>query len=468
MTGALDDRDTMTSPAARLGSRARVRLLRVLPVAGARPTTIALDREPVEIGRPGHARSVAVTDPEVSRLHARVVRDGDGWAVVDHGSHNGTFVGGVRVERAALHDGALIRVGKTLIVYVEGELSPAGEPEPPPGTALAGTSLATLQLHGEIGLVAPHPVAVLVLGETGAGKEVIAHEIHRRSGRGGAFVAVNCAAISPLLAESELFGHVPGAFTGATRAAEGLFAAADGGTLFLDEVGELPAELQPKLLRALASAEVRAVGATAARRVDVRIVAATLRDLAGAGEDGFRADLLNRLSGWQIRVPPLRARRDDIIAIAAGYLARRQAPALSADAAEALVLHDWPGNVRELERVLAAALIRATGAAPRAELGVEHLPGELAARLGPRLGPELGLAPAELAPAQAVPLAIAAPPDLVPTGDELAAALTRYDGNIARVAEHFHKDRHQIYRWARRHGIDLDRFRPDTPRDRPA
>jgi transcriptional regulator with GAF, ATPase, and Fis domain len=452
-----DERDTMTSPSARVGGKLRVRLLRVLPVAGARPATIAVDGTPLELGRVGHARGLAVTDPEVSRLHALVVPEGDGWAIVDQGSHNGTFVDGVRCERAALRDGALIRIGKTLVLYVDTEMATAGELDAPSGTPLLGTSIATLHLHGEIALVAAHPVPVLVLGETGVGKEVIAREIHRRSQRPGAFVAVNCAAISPQLAESELFGHVAGAFTGATRAADGLFVAADGGTLFLDEIGELPIDLQPKLLRALASAEVRAVGATVARRVDVRIVAATLRDLdGGVAADSFRADLLNRLSGWQLRVPPLRQRREDVIAIAAGYLGQRQAPALSADAAEALVLHDWPGNVRELERVLAAALIRAGNAAPSSELGLDHLPPAITARLGPRLEHAPAAAPA-------IPLAIAAPGHLTPTRDELAAALTRYEGNVARVAEHFEKDRQQVYRWARRYGIDLGAFRPDEP-----
>jgi sigma-54 dependent transcriptional regulator, acetoin dehydrogenase operon transcriptional activator AcoR len=452
-----DERDTMTSPPARVNARMRARLLRVLPVSGARPVTLAVDQAPIEIGRIGHARSLTLTDPEVSRLHAMVVPDGEAWVVVDQASHNGTFVDGVRTARAPLRDGTLIRIGKTLILYVEAEMTTTDVLEAPAGTSLLGSSMAMLHLHNEIALVAPHAVPVLVLGETGAGKEVIAREIHRRSGRTGAFIAVNCAAISPLLAESEFFGHVPGAFTGATRAAEGLFAAAEGGTLFLDEIGELPIDLQPKLLRALANAEIRAVGASVARRVDVRIVAATLRDLDGSvAADSFRADLLNRLSGWQLKVPALRQRREDIVAIAAGILARRQAPALSADAGEALVLHDWPGNVRELERVLAAALIRASNAPPKSELGLEHLPAEIASRLGPRIEPAATAGPM-------IPLAIAAPGNLTPTRDELVAALTRYGGNVARVAEHFEKDRQQVYRWARRYGLDLGAFRDDEP-----
>jgi transcriptional regulator with GAF, ATPase, and Fis domain len=286
------------------------------------------------------------------------------------------------------------------------------------------------------------------------GKELVAEEIHRRSGRAGAFVPINCAAISPQLAESELFGHVAGAFTGAAKAADGLFVAADGGTLFLDEIGELPLDLQPKLLRALAKGEVRAVGSSVARTVDVRVVAATLRDLVDdVAAQAFRADLFNRLSGWRVSVPPLRARKDDLIAIAGALLHRRAAPPLSVDAAEALLLHGWPGNVRELEQVLAAAVIRASGAAPGATLTLEHLPPELVRPLHDRLGRAASDGPAQL------PLAVAVERDQTPTRHELCAALTRYDGNVARVAEHFAKDRQQVYRWAKRYDLDLASFR---------
>jgi transcriptional regulator with GAF, ATPase, and Fis domain len=346
----------------------RVRLLRVLPVGGARPATLVLDGAPIEIGRAGHVSGpLALDDTEVSRVHARIESDGAGWSIVDAVSRNGTFVDGARVERMPLRDGSLIRIGRTLIVFVDEDVRVGDRLDAPADTRIAGTSLAMLRVHAEIALVARHTVPVLVLGESGAGKELVAEEIHVRSGRRGELVAVNCAAISPHLAESELFGHVAGAFTGATRAADGLFVAADGGTLFLDEIGELPAELQPKLLRALATGEVRAVGSSVTRKVDVRVVAATLRDLDGAVERGaFRGDLYHRLAGWRIAVPPLRTRRDDVIAIANELLARKQAPPLTADAAEALALHDWPGNVRELEHVLAAAIVRGDPARPPA------------------------------------------------------------------------------------------------------
>jgi len=445
---------TATSPPARGRSATRVRVLRVIGVAGRRPATVMLESSPLTIGREGHvAGPLAIADVEASRAHAIVEPDGDRWFVVDQQSRNGTFVDGARAERAELRDGAVIRVGKTLLLYTDAEVRPTDGVAAPGDTALIGASLAMLRVHGDIAMVAPHEVPVLVLGETGVGKELVAEEIHRRSGRPGAFVPVNCAAISPQLAESELFGHVPGAFTGATKAADGLFVAADRGTLFLDEIGELPLDLQPKLLRALAKGEVRAVGSSTSRTVDVRVIAATLRDLGSdVAATTFRADLFNRLSGWRVVVPPLRERRDDVIAIAGAYLQRRAAPPLSVDAAEVLMLHDWPGNVRELEQVLATAVIRTGGLPPGSELGVEHLPVELAARLGDRV--REGVA----APA-AVPLAVTVARDVVPNRDELIAALERYDGNVARVAEHFEKDRQQVYRWARRYGIDLEQFR---------
>ncbi|MBV8757103.1 MAG: sigma 54-interacting transcriptional regulator [Deltaproteobacteria bacterium] len=419
----------------------RVQLLRVI---GARTTNIVLEDEPVEIGREAQ---IALDDPEASRRHARVEPVESGWQIVDLGSHNGTYVDGARVTTARLQHGSVIRAGKTLIVFVDAQLPDGRMPLPALGSKIVGDSIAALRLHGEIDLVAAQPVSVLVLGETGVGKELVAQEIHRRSRRSGAFVAVNCAAIARELAESELFGHVPGAFTGAARASDGLFVAAEGGTLFLDEVGELPPDLQPKLLRALATGEIRPVGSSNARTVDVRVVAATLRDLDEAVRaDTFRADLMNRLAGWKITVPTLRERRDDIFAIASLFLRRHGNLALSTDAIEALLVHDWPGNVRELERTIAAAAVRAQAARSGVELA--HLPTELAARLS---GRAIADAP------RTAPILV--PAGAMPTREELTALLEQMDGNVARVAEHLGKDRQQIYRWAKRYGLDVESFR---------
>jgi len=206
---------------------------------------------------------------------------------------------------------------------------------------------------------------VLVTGETGTGKELVARALHFEGSRGGGpFVTVNCSAIAANLIESELFGHARGAFTGADRQRAGLFAAADGGTLFLDEIGELPLPLQPKLLRVIQEGEVRPVGETQPRRVDVRVVAATARDLkTEICEKRFRDDLYYRLAVVEIHLPPLRERREDIALLAEHFITRlaaregRPAPQLTASAREVLTDYSWPGNVRELENFIEKTMI---------------------------------------------------------------------------------------------------------------
>jgi anaerobic nitric oxide reductase transcription regulator len=254
---------------------------------------------------------------------------------------------------------------------------------------LIGTSPAAERLRHELALVGPSELAVLVHGETGAGKEIAARAVHAASRRAdGPFRQFNCAAVPEQLAESELFGHLRGAFTGATADRAGKFETADGGTLFLDEVGELPLAVQPKLLRALQSGEIQRVGSDRILKVDVRVVAATNRDLPAAVAAGrFRADLYHRLAVYPLRVPPLRERASDVPLLAGHFLEREAARhglrslRLDAEAREALSAYAWPGNVRELEHVVmraalrAAALARANGAAEaivgRAELGAD-------------------------------------------------------------------------------------------------
>jgi two-component system response regulator AtoC len=225
--------------------------------------------------------------------------------------------------------------------------------------------------------VAPFPSTVLITGESGSGKEAIARTIHRSSPRvGRAFVAVNCGAIPENLLESELFGHEKGAFTGADRAREGVFEEADGGTLFLDEIGELPLSLQVKLLRAVQERSIRRVGGTGERAVDVRVLAATARDLIEEVKSGrFRDDLFYRINVVQIHVPPLRTRPEDIPLLAEHFLrlhARRlriDAPELTRSVLPVLAAYPWPGNVRELENVLERALVLSGG-----HITEEHLP----------------------------------------------------------------------------------------------
>jgi anaerobic nitric oxide reductase transcription regulator len=247
-----------------------------------------------------------------------------------------------------------------------------------------GRSPAAERLQRDIDMVAASDLPVLIVGETGVGKEVVAHQLHQRSSRRDeALIQVNCAALPESIAESELFGHVQGAFTGATRDRAGKFEIAHGATLFLDEIGELPVTLQPKLLRALQQGEIQRIGDDRVHRVDARVIAATNRDLekeVGAGR--FRADLYHRLAVYPLRVPPLRERAEDIPLLAAHCLdqARRRLGLgplrLSPRAREALMAADWPGNVRELENVLNRAALRARAVVGDREtivLGPEHL-----------------------------------------------------------------------------------------------
>lgn len=229
-----------------------------------------------------------------------------------------------------------------------------------------------------IAKVAPHRTTVLITGPSGTGKEVLARELHRLSRRSASpFVAVNCAAIPEALLESELFGHVRGAFTGAVGDHAGLFAQAEGGTIFLDEIGDLPAALQVKLLRVLQNGEIRRVGDRSSRRVDARVVAATARDLEGAiGIGQFREDLFYRLNVVSVRIPPLAERPEDVPPLIRHLLDRHAGgagraggalPAIAPEAMRALLEHDWPGNVRELENALERAVVLAQGGAIRLE-----------------------------------------------------------------------------------------------------
>jgi two-component system response regulator HydG len=230
---------------------------------------------------------------------------------------------------------------------------------------MIGSSAAMKEIYSKIHRVAPTSATVLVLGETGTGKELAARAIHQESPRASnALVSVNCAAIPETLIEAELFGHEKGAFTGAASMREGLVAAADGGTLFLDEIGELPLEAQARLLRVLQEGEVRPIGAVESRKVDVRLIAATHRDLAKLAREGkFREDLYYRVNVVQLKLPPLRERGKDILALAETFVKRYCAElgkpqlSLSPEAVQAITTYTWPGNIRELENAIQRAVI---------------------------------------------------------------------------------------------------------------
>jgi len=256
------------------------------------------------------------------------------------------------------------------------ELRSSGEQQ-----QIIGDSTAIKQVLHQVETLATVASPVLIQGETGTGKELIARALHEHSPRAKApFVAVNCSALSPQLVESELFGHRKGAFTGATQNHPGLFYAANGGTLFLDEIGELPLEFQPKLLRALQEKEILAVGETKPRKIDVRIIAATAKNLKESIEQGnFREDLYYRLAVVELTVPTLRSRKEDIPSLCAYFLQKiatregRPIPRLTSDANEALQNYSWPGNVRELQNVIEKTLIFCRGI----QICTANLPSEI-------------------------------------------------------------------------------------------
>jgi len=397
---------------------------------------------------------VGVPDRKMSEAHARILLAPGGASIEDLGSTNGTLVNGARVERATLVGGDVLEVGHTLFVY--------GEVLERPGWHLADLDsekaadalpgLSTLDpVHAtkldRLKRVAASSVSIVLLGETGTGKEVLARAVHALSQRPGPFVAINCGAIPATLVESLLSGHVKGSFSGAERDELGLIRSAQFGTLFLDEIGDLPAASQAALLRVLQEGEVTPVGATRAAKVDLRVVSATHRPLDDLMERGeFRRDLYGRLAGFAYNLPPLRDRRVDVGLLVAALLRSpkvQQADALRfrADAARAMLLYDWPLNVRELEQCLVTSSVLA-------EEGLVHLedfpPGVVEAALPPSVSGETRAA---------------ADRDEA-LRRELLLRLAEARGNMSEVARAMGKARQQIQRWVRRFGIDADAFKP--------
>ncbi len=303
---------------------------------------------------------LVLKDPAVSGLHCELSHDELGIRVKDLGSRNGTFVDGVRVLDAVLTGPARLSLGATDVDFAPGSVAveltaSAAESFGP----LVGKSVLMRELFAQLEAFAATDSTVLVNGETGVGKELVAEALAQASARAdGPLVVVDCSALAPTLVESELFGHEKGAFTGATAARAGVFERAHGGTVFLDEVGELPLELQPRLLRVLERREVQRLGGKAPVPVDVRIVAATHRRLEEEVNRGrFRADLFYRLSVLRVEVPPLRDRREDLPLLVAHFAG----PGFEVGAAtlERFARHDWPGNVRELRNAVERLKARA-------------------------------------------------------------------------------------------------------------
>jgi transcriptional regulator with GAF, ATPase, and Fis domain len=360
----------------------------------------------------------------------------------DLGSKNGSLVNGSQKRSVVLADGDWLQVGHTLLVFRAALPTRLNAPVDLVAT-LRVPALATLiprlaaQLD-KLSLAAVSAVPVLLISETGTGKELLARAVHALSGRVGDFVAVNCGGLPATLVESVLFGHKRGAFSGAVADQPGLFRAANGGTLLLDEVGDLPPPAQAVILRALQDGEVLPVGATQPTHVDVRVVAATHRDLEACVAAGtFREDLLARLSGFTFRLPSLRERREDMGLLIGALLrpvaqSQGYAPALSPEAGMALLRHPWPRNVRELEKCLSHAVALAGGG----RIEVEHLPE------GVRNGE--------------IPARRSSDDEL---RERLLTLLRDNDGNVSLVAAALHTSRSQVHRWMKRFGMVADTFR---------
>jgi DNA-binding NtrC family response regulator len=330
-----------------------------------RPTarSVFFDGEFCRVGT--HASNdLVLQDPAVSRFHCRLLREEGAWRVRDWGSLNGTRLEGVRIRDADLPIETTLSLGDSIVrVRSVAPAEQAVVPMIPAFGQLAGTSMPMRKLFALLEKVGPSDINVLIEGESGTGKELVANEIVQRSPRGDKpFVVVDCGAISPSLVESELFGHLRGSFTGADRDRVGAFESADGGTVFLDEVGELPLELQPKLLRAIEAREIRRVGETRPRKVNVRVVSATNRDLEREVNRGrFREDLYFRLAVMSVRVPPLRERLEDLIILIRVFLQALGVPdeerLFTPPVLTEMARHDWPGNVRELRNYVERSVV---------------------------------------------------------------------------------------------------------------
>jgi DNA-binding NtrC family response regulator len=404
-----------------------------------------IDVDPVVVGRDDGA-NISIEDPEVSAIHCELRAMDQGILVRDLGSTNGTYIGPTRIHEAVITTLTDITLGGTRIT-----VEPSTKQRVDVGFAdhfgpLVGTSPKMRRVFGILEKVAATPLSVIILGETGTGKEVLAKAIHDHSPRKGKpFVVLDCASIPPTLAESLLFGQEKGSppgSTGATEGRKGAFAEANEGTLFLDELGELPMDLQPKVLRALSEKQVKRVGGTTTEPIDVRVLAATRRDLGAEMNAGrFRSDLYFRIAQVRIELPALRERLADLPFLVEDICKRvdreEQAPAVLAWIEQRLASHDWPGNVRELVNVVSvAATLADTPGAIDDVLTLARSPGEAAS------GPATAFGEAKR-------MAIAGF-----ERDYFIGLAKRAKGNVSEMARQSGMERHHVRAYLRKYGVD--------------
>jgi two-component system response regulator GlrR len=419
-----------------------IRRFRVVVTAGpAQGRTWAEAAERCALG--SHPSSdLVLDDPTVSRFHCELTIAGDRLRLRDLGSRNGTWVGGATIGEGTIGGGTTLVLGQSQVrIDVDAAQAQLDASDREAFGSLVGASPRMRELFHQLEKIAASDATVLVEGETGTGKEGVAESLHEASTRArtGKFVVIDCGAIPANLLESELFGHEVGAFTGATTRRIGAFEDASGGTLFLDEIGELPMELQPKLLRALEAREIRRVGGRDTIACDLRIVAATNRDLRSEVNRGtFRPDLYYRLAVVRVELPPLRARTGDLPLLVAHLLDRLGAsaearatltePAFLAELAAA----PWPGNVRQLRNHLEQCVVFGERLRP-----TEQVPPHPAGAVDASL-------PYEIARKQAIEVFEAA---------YVAALVERCDGNVAQAARAAGVNRAYLHRLLRRHGL---------------
>jgi DNA-binding NtrC family response regulator len=388
---------------------------------------------------------LVLTDERVSGRHLTVQRTDGGFAVRDLRSKNGTIYEGSRIEAATVPLGATLKLGHTFVRIQP--LPQAVEVAPSQSRRfgdLVAESLAMREVFAVLELAAPSDATVLLEGETGVGKELAARAIHDASRRRrGPFVAVDCSALPETLVESELFGHVRGAFTGATGTRKGAFLRADGGTLFLDELGSVPVAVQARLLRVIEERQVRPVGADAERDVDVRLIAASRADLSARVAEGtFRPDLFYRLSVVRVAIPPLRSRREDIAPIVAEMLVRRgvEPGTIEGPNLDLLFSHGWPGNVRELRNVVDRAVALSPDAECFADLRIE-VPSRVDIEGGMSVRSDLSFTEAKQVVVEEFERRY------------LADVLARTNNNVSAAAREAGLDRKHLRMLARRYGL---------------
>ncbi len=436
---------TESSPPRRGDGPADLALLWLFPRAGVLAARLTLEGDAELVVGRDPSCAVRLDGSEVSRRHAAIRRDDKGAPLlVDLGSHNGIRVNGQAVESATLGPGDVVRICGWIGV-VAGAPSEFAEIAPGLfGGAVMQSALAPLRQ------AAPSNLTIILEGETGTGKEVVTRGVHHWSGRPGPLVAVNCAALPEGLAEGELFGYRRGAFTGADRASPGFFRSAEGGTLLLDEVSDLPLPLQAKLLRVLQEGEVQPLGETRPVPVNVRIVVASQQPLMDAVRDGrFRADLLARLDGLTVRLPPLRQRKEDVPHLFSHVLREQtqgKAPAVESDLVERLCVHDWPFNVREMVQLVRQLLILHPG---ESLLGAHHLPGRIGVREVHVPTTSVKILPRASTPATSEPVELPA----------LLVALRASGGNVTKAAAMLGITRQRAYRMMESNAVDLEAIR---------